>query len=53
MKRTAIFAMLCGGILLQSGLSCLGVPVQGAPIYAAGDVFTAIQNFVGGLGLAV
>jgi hypothetical protein len=52
MKRTAIYAMLGGGMLLTQGLSCLGIPVEGAPLYAGtGDVLTTIQNFIGQLGL--
>lgn len=53
MNRTKLAALVCGGILLQiQGVSCLGIPASPAPIFAAGDVFTAIQNFLAGLGLA-
>lgn len=51
--------LICGAVLLQtaafaSGISCLGVPVQGAPIYrAGGNIVTAIRNFLASVGITV
>jgi hypothetical protein len=51
MKKAFIAKLIVGGALLQavaSGLSCLGTPVQGAPIYIAqGNLLQALQNLLG------
>ncbi len=53
MKKAFYVKLIVGGALLQatafaSGASCLGTPVQGAPIYiASGNLVTALQNLLG------
>jgi hypothetical protein len=51
MKKAFIAKLIVGGALLQgiaTGLSCLGAPVQGAPIYVAqGNLVQALQNLFG------
>jgi hypothetical protein len=51
MKKAFIVKLIVGGALFQavaSGLSCLGTPVQGAPIHQAGATLqSALQAFLG------
>lgn len=52
MKKAFYAKLIVGAALLQTavatGLSCLGNPVQGAPIHRlGGDLQAALQQFLG------
>ena len=48
--------LIFGSVLLAApiqGISCLGTPVGGAPIYNAGGIVTAIRAFLANFGITV